>query len=232
MTAINYTPTDPSADGFVSEAEVTAYLSGRIEATKWEALDDDQKAAHIRLATISINGQRFGRRALYDYNTTTTLAQALKFPDESTHTLTATVTAKTDATVTLSYSLPIPSQYYQYGALRVNTGAALGAVLYITSQLGAVITVSSTAGIEVGDQVTIVRGIPLRIKQATMEQVIYVLGGGLTRAVGSNGVKSYSIGDLSETYEDAGSVGGGSMILSPITKMMLKGLISRSGQLI
>ena len=68
-----------------------------------------------------------------------------------------------------------------------------------------------------------------KVKLATAEQAAYVLAGaGEARAQAqADGVSSYSIGDLSETFNGSGAMGG--MPTSVTAKALLRGLISRVG---
>lgn len=71
--------------------------------------------------------------------------------------------------------------------------------------------------------------IPARVKLATADQAAFILSGaGEARAQAqADGVSSYSIGDLSETYNGRGA--SATMPISATAKGYLRGLISRIG---
>jgi len=72
--------------------------------------------------------------------------------------------------------------------------------------------------------------IPVKVKFATCEQAAYILSesGSKRLQLQAEGVKSYSIGDLSETF---GGANTSETPVSVVAKGYLKGLISRIGRI-
>ena len=72
--ALIATPKAPNANSYGTVAEAEAYFAGRLNATAWTALaDEDKKARALITATSRLEQQRFDGWA-------TTAEQALKFP--------------------------------------------------------------------------------------------------------------------------------------------------------
>jgi hypothetical protein len=80
-------------------------------------------------------------------------------------------------------------------------------------------------------RVLLIEKVPLKVKYAVFEQALYICnGGGERQKLQSEGVKSYSIGDLSETFAD-NMVGSGKIAISNEARGLLKGLYTIIGRL-
>lgn len=236
------TVTHPLADSYVSQAEMATYLTGRSEKAQWDALSTDQKDRLLVRATTHIDTQRYFGQKLIQYDGNYRLRQALQFPRTPHVYLYGSVTSVVSGTKVIVDSMVDRPQYakdmFKLGSMSIVEGTGRGDIYDITaSTTGGEVTTSSTiTSIDTTSRVMIFAPISVRVKMAVMEQAVAIMNGIVDRAfMQALGVKSYTIGDLSETYggaNGADAADGSGVILSPETKGLLSGLISRIGRLV
>lgn len=230
------TPTHPEADSYLSLAEADALMESRLSgASEWDALDDDKKERLLKIATTHIDSLRFFHDLHYPVPANYRDKQALKFP--RTNSRRATGKARSVTTNTLVDSdranrTDEPDNFWKYGALVIYEGAGKGKTYDVTAfdMATGTITIEGTfsPAIDTTSYYKVIQKIPQEVKLATLEQALYILNGGGERAkLQSEGVQSYSIGDLSETFNGAGA--GNSLPISHEARGYLSKLISRIG---
>jgi hypothetical protein len=236
--ALETTPTHPLADSYVTVAEADAYLLNRKDVANYTALTNDQKEALLKLATKHIDSLRYRAEKLFEDAQYFRLEQSLKFPTEEEERYmgsVATVDGKKITANSLKNIATLPDDYFNGGALIIIDGTGKGKTYKVAN------FVCETGEVEVEQDFApapdttsrfmIVEKIPLRVKNAVCEQALYICnGGGERQKLQSEGVKSYSIGDLSETFAD-NMVGSGKIAISNEAKGLLKGLYTIIGRL-
>lgn len=229
------TPTHPDADSYVSLSEATSYLANRTGITDWSALTSDQKETALKIATKQIDSFRYRDLKMYDVAMDYRLEQALQFPRNTHPTNTAVVQTASTLAVSIGVSDAInqPNDYWNNGAVIVVSGTGRGQIRLISdfnADTG-VITISEawTTIPDTTSQLRLVKEILKDIKYATIEQALYLSKGGGERArLQSEGVTSYTIGDLSETF--GGAVSNKNIKLSIEAQAYLNKYISRIGR--
>lgn len=230
------TPTHPLADSYLSLTEANDLMENRLSGyDEWNALDDDKKERLLKIATSHIDSLRFFHEAHYPRPADYRDKQALKFP--RTNSERATGKARSVSTNTLTDSdranrSDEPTDYWKYGALVIYEGTGRGKTYEITAfdATTGTFTISGTfdPAIDTTSYYKAIYKIPQEVKLATLEQALYILNGGGERAkLQSEGVQSYSIGDLSETFNGQGA--GNSLPISHEARGYLSKLISRIG---
>ncbi len=234
---LNAIPTHPEANSYLTLAEANDLMNNRSSmSAEWTALTDDQKEKVLIIATRQIDTLRFFHELIYrtpqDYRN----KQALKFP----RTNTREYSGKVDSVSTnylidadLANRQDLPDDYYNKGAVIIYSGTGKGKTYGVTDfdMATGKVTIDGTFSPAIDDTswYRLVEAVPVEVKYACLEQALYIINGGGERAkLQSEGVQSYSIGDLSETFGDGG---GGSMNLplSTEAKGYLSRLISRIG---
>jgi hypothetical protein len=166
--------------------------------------------------------------------------QSLAFPRSNSTGVTGKVDdvgANWVIDTTLIYRKGFPDSRWIGAGIRFNNGNQIGNVYTISAydpNTGK-LTISDEAfdgtAPEVGDAFHVVEGVPSAVRNATLEQALYIMGGGGNRArLQAEGVKSYSIGDLSETFGTVGATG--KIPLAPEARAFLSPYISKIGRLI
>ena len=237
--ALNTTPTDPSADSYVTLAEADAYLQDRTDVSDWTALTDSQKEAVLKLATKHINSMRFFNKPLIDYPTYYRDKQALKFPTKKEDHVTGAVDSAGNTTLVdsgLANKINMPDDYYNDGAVIITDGTGKGQTRKISDFVSSsgTITVSSawTINPDSTSSYLVIVKIPQEVRDATVEQALYIVKGGGERAkLQAEGVEEYKIGDLMERF-NSGVSGGDAVPISLEAKGLLKGFISKIGKLL
>lgn len=236
--ALETTPTHPLADSYVTVAECDAYLQNRKDVANYTALTNDQKEAVLKLATKQIDSLRFCCEPIFKSPIYYRLKQALKFPTchqaQKTGSV-ATVDGKKITSNSLSDIATLPDDFFNGGALIIIDGTGKGKTYKVTDFVSATGEVTIEQDFSPAPDTTsrfiIVEQVPLKVKYAVFEQVLYLCnGGGERQKLQSEGVKSYSIGDLSETFAD-NMVGSGKIAISNEAKGLLKGLYTIIGRL-
>lgn len=230
------TPTHPEANSYLSVTEADELMENRLGMyDEWNALDEDKKDRLLRIATTQIDSLRFHYDLHYPIPADYRDKQALKFP----RTNSKRATGKADS-VSTNYLIDTnrknrsdePDDFWKGGALVIYEGAGKGKTYDVTAfELSTgKITIEGTfsPAIDTTSYYKVIQKIPTEVKLATLEQALYLLNGGGERAkMQAEGVKSYSIGDLSETFGDGGY--GGSLPISTEARGYLSKLISRIG---
>lgn len=234
--------THPLADSYVSQAEMTAYLLGRTEKAQWDALTSDQKDRLLVRATTHIDTQRYFGYKLVQHDGNYRLRQALQFPRSPHVYLYGSVTSVVSGTKVVVDSMVDRPQYakdmFKLGSMSIVEGTGRGDIYEISASTttGEVTTATTITAIDETSRVMVFAPISTRVKMATMEQAVAVMNGIVDRAfMQALGVKSYTIGDLSETYGGANgsdAADGSGVILCPETKGLLSGLITRIGRIL
>lgn len=237
--SLNITPTHPTAESYVSLAEAETYLDNRVDTTAWDALTDDQKSQLLKIATRQIDSFRFFECKMFDKAKDYRLAQKLEFPRNDHFKMTAQVSfASTNKVVcsSLAGNHAMPDDFFNGGAVIVINGTGKGQTMLVSDfvmETGE-FTLSGnwTTQPDTTSQIIAVAPIDSEIKEATIEQAYFLSKGGSTRSqMQADGVTSYRIGDLSETFSDK-LVGSNIVKLSSEAEQLLRGYISVIGELV
>jgi len=236
---MNAIPTHPLADSYATVAEADAYLASRSDAANYLALTTEQKEAQLKLATMQIDSFRFFGNEVFPTNNHYRLKQALKFPRTPAKPVDVT---EMPSTVHVRVSALIdqvqyPDDLWNKGAMVVVEGTGRGNTLYIEDFISntGIFTISNPNNVVVdaSSDVYLIMPIEPKVKMATYEQALFNINGAMARAQAQGaGVKSYSIGDLSETFGGNGASATSGVLLSPEAKNLLSGLISRIGRIV
>lgn len=234
--ALEITPTHPNADSYIALADADTYLDNRSDTSEWDALTDDQKEQLLRIATRQIDTFRFHGVKLYHKPIEYRLEQALEFPRSNIFNMSGSVNSATNSTLvcsTLANNASMPNDYWNNGAVVIINGTGKGQVKLISDfdMSTGTVTISGTWDTNPDSTSTfrLILEIPQKVKDATVEQAFYLSKGGGSRArLQAEGVTSYKIGDLSETFE--GGVSGTEVKLSNEAMALLGKYISRIGR--
>ncbi len=237
--ALVTTPTHPSADSYATVAEADAYFQNRSNVENWSTLSNDQKEAALRLATRHIDSLRFFDRPFYTDPVEYRDRQMLHFPEVKQEGVrTGAVSSAAAAYVTaesLANQSQIPDDYYNGGALVIVSGTGKGQVSKISDFESATGKVTVDANFSTQPDATstfrIFPRIAEKVKYAVFEQALYILsGGGDRKRMQAEGVTSFSLGDLSESYGGSAIGAGMSRIpVCPDAKGYLRGLWTIGG---
>lgn len=234
---LNAIPTHPLANSYLTVEEADEMILNRQNYEGWDALTDDQKAMLLIQATAQIDSLRFRNPSLFNHPGYFRDKQGLKFPDASMRSATGKVDSATSNTITdasLAGHSGRPNDYYKGGAVVITKGTGLGETYKITGFNATTGQVTIEGNFATTPDTTtnfwITQGVPSAIKFAVVEQALYLLAGGGERArMQAEGVKSYSIGDLHETFKDG--MGGGTIPLSTEARAFLTPYISKIGRM-
>jgi len=236
--SLETTPTHPLADSYVTAAEADAYLANRKDVANYTALTTEQKEAILKLATKHIDTLRFRSKSMFDDAMYFRLEQSLKHPtkdEEMFYGVVETVATKKITASALRDVQTLPDDYFNGGAIIIIDGAGKGntyKVANFVSATGEIETETDfSPAVDTTSRCIVVEAIDKKVKYATIEQVLYLSnGGGERQKMQSEGVKSFSIGDLSETFAD-GMIGSGKVAISNEAKGLLKGMWTVIGRL-
>lgn len=238
--ALTVTPTHPDANSYISLADANTYFANRTDVSDWSALTDDQKEAVLKLAVQQIDSLRFFSTRMIEKATYYRREQNLQFPRADHEALSGSVDSATTTTIvdaSLASHINYPDDYWNGGAVIITSGTGRGQTALISDFDSATGTVTVSSAFSTTpdstSQYMLIAKIDNKVKYAQCEQALYLVKGGGERAkLQSEGVKSYSIGDLSETFGD-GAVGGGQTTpIASEARGHLRGLISRIGKMI
>lgn len=233
------TPTHPDANSYLTVSEADAMINSRPNTQNWADLTADQKAYTLILASSQIDALRFFDQKYYDNAREYRLEQALSFPQRNSHSAKVKVNSAGENYITsqqLVDRVNMPDDYWIGGALVVTDNTGKGQVMQISDfdMATGKVTVSEnfTTQPDTTSYVRLIHKVPDKVKWAVIEQALFISSGGGERSqLQAEGVKSYSIGDLSETYADR-PASTGDMPISVQARAYLKGLISRIGKVI
>lgn len=237
--ALNTTPTHPQANSYVTLEEADEYIQGTGSMDVWNALNEDQKEAALKIATRHIDSLRFFHERIYTGVGQYRDRQKLQFPrHHSSRNMSGQVSsAGADWIIDVNQvnRNDTPDDFWNGGALVVTEGAGKGKTYKIEDfdMATGKVTVEEnfSPAVDATSYFRLIQKVPDEVKYATVEQALYNLNGGGERAkMQAEGVKSYSIGDLSETF---GTVGGGATVsISSEARGYLRLYISKIGKLL
>lgn len=238
MADLNSTPSHPDAESYVSLAEAKAYFEDRSGVENWENLDDDKKAAALKIASKHIDSLRFHGCRMFPAPAYYRREQKLQFPREEQYgTKTGGVTSAGAAYIidtNLANQQTLPDDFFNDGAVVITEGTGKGQTALVSDfeMSTGKITVSANWATtpDTTSRYLVMTRIPDRVKYAVLEQALYILsGGGERQRMQAEGVTSFSLGDLSETYRQGAS---NRIPLCPEAKGHLRGLYSVIGRLV
>lgn len=217
---INCIPTDPEATSYVSLAEANEYFANfYYTANEWANAADSIKELALKNAAKVIDRLRFFDEKVSEY-------QKLKFPRcESGGIFTVTISAadaenpKTKFTVNSINSTTLPTDFYKYYGVKFKSGNNNYKYNQIKSYNpidGSMELVSAAAeDLAVGDSLEIILKVPAEVKYAQCEIARSMIEGVYNtgrQKLQAEGVQSFSIGDLSETFN------GGKLVMVAMPK--------------
>ena len=235
---LNSIPTHPSANSYLTLDEAKELIEGRYGAEAWDDLNEAQKESLLTIATKNIDSFRFFNHPIIARPMYYRMQQGLKFPRTGGRSITGKVVTSSTNFITdtnLKDRADMPDDFWNGGAIIITEGLGKGQTMKISDfdMATGKVTVSEnfTTQPNTTSYFLLVEGIPNEVRNALIEQTIYLINGGGERAkLQAEGVQSYRIGDLSETFVDGAN--GASIPLSPQARGYLRGLISRIGRLI
>lgn len=234
--ALITTPSDPTANSYVTQAEADAYFLNRSDVADWSALSNDQKEAVLELATKQIDSLRFHGEKIFEQPNYYRDKQLLKFPRTGARSKAGTVdsagvnyiidSARADQATE-------PDNFWNDGCVVIIDGTGKGQTRKISDfdMATGKITVDTnwTTNPDTSSDYKIIEKIPQKVKDATCEQALYLCkGGGERSKMQSEGVVEYRIGDLSERFADGIA---GKIAISNEAKGMLRGLYTIIGKI-
>lgn len=233
------TPTHPDANSYLTVSEANAMINNRPNTQNWGDLTDDQKAYVLILATEQIDALRFFYPKYYENSRNYRREQSLSFPHREQQSVKVKVnSAESNAIISqqLVDRMNMPDDHWNGGALIVTDGTGKGQTMQISDFEMATgkVTVSAEFATQPDSTsyVQLIEKVPDKVKRAVVEQALFISSGGGERSqLQAEGVKSFSLGDLSETYQDRPGATG-EMPLSVQARAHLKGLVSRIGKVI
>lgn len=240
-TIINAVPTHPDANSYLTLVEANALIGNRPGVDAWTELTDDQKERLLVDATLNIDSYRFFNRPLYEYPRDYRNSQALKFPQQGCRM--ANGKPSTQGTnfftdTNLANKSDMPDDYWNGGAVIITLGGGKGKTYQIADFIAehGHITIFGNfdPAIDSSSYYRLVPKIPSDVKMATIEQALFLIGGGADRAMArSQGVEEYQIGDLRERFgSGGGSASFDQLPFSPIAKTYLRKYISKIGRMV
>lgn len=232
-------PTHPDANSYLTVAEADAMINNRSNTQNWGDLSADQKAYTLIQASAQIDALRFFDPKYYDNAREYRLEQALSFPQRNSQSAKVKVhSAGTNFVVCeqLANRVNMPDDFWNGGALVVTDNTGKGQTYQISDFEMATgkVTISENFAIQPDNTsyVRVIFKVPEKVKMAVIEQALFISSGGGERSqLQAEGVKSYNIGDLSETFADR-PASTGEMPISVQARAYLKGLVSRIGRII
>jgi len=202
--SLDATPAGRSSDTYATLAEANEYFSSFYYGdTVWSGAADALKEQALRMATKIIDRLRFFEQKLCN-------EQKLSFPRSNVET--ASGTAESGSTTTLvSTGLQnkdnYPDDYWNYGCVEIIAGTNKYEKRQITDfvrSTGTVTCAAFSVAIDSTSQFRLIKEVPRQIKHAQCEIALWIIKGNIqgSRAqLQAEGVKSFSIGELSETFD-------------------------------
>ena len=206
--ALNTIPADKDADSYITITEADSYFADFYYGdTVWSAASTALKENALRMATKIIDRFRF-------FHTKFDNEQRLAHPRSNIET--GAGTAESGDTTHLTSSLladkqQYPDDYWNYGGVKILQGTnkyAKRQVKDFTRSTGQIETYSAfDSAIDNTSQFQLIKEVPRDIKHAQAEIALWIMKGqnkGSRAALQAEGVKSFSVGGLSETFESTG----------------------------
>lgn len=236
---LNAIPTHPDANSYVTKDQADALVGNRKNNQGWSELTADQKTDLLIIATSQIDSFRMHHGPMYDNARDYRAAQGLKFPNCEAHNRFASVITAGANFITandLKDRSDLPDDFWNEGVIIITAGTGRGQIRQISDFEMATgkVTVSEawTTQPDTTSRVRVVYKVPADIRMAVVEQALFLASGGGERSqLQAEGVQSYSIGDLSETFAQ-GAAGSSNMPISVQAKAYLKKYISRIGRFV
>lgn len=205
------TPTHKDANSYVSKAEADEYFEGYDlgdsddRHTFWHSKNLIDQENALKMAAKVIDKFRFFREKFYD-------DQALEFPRDNAKTVTGTVDSGT-ADYFLDSNLQndddYPDDYFEYWCCEITEGTnewdkrRISSSTRVTGKVD--LESSFPSALDSTSQFKLIEKIPDAVKQAQCEIALWLLQGKHREGrakLQAAGVKSFSIGDFSETFGD------------------------------
>lgn len=237
---LNATPTHPEANSYLSLAEANTLMQDRSSmVSEWSALTDAQKEKLLIIATRQIDTLRFFHHPIYRVAQDYRNKQALKFPRTNSRAFSGKVdSADTNYFIDsdLANRQDLPDDYYNGGAVVIYNGTGKGKTYGVTDfdMATGKVTIDGTFSpqIDATSWYRLIEAVPVEVKYACLEQALYLLNGGGERAkLQAEGVESYSIGDLSESFGGTNVLGGYNLPISTEARGYLSKLITIIGHM-
>lgn len=234
--SLNTTPSHPQADSYVTVSEADAYLNNRTDVSNWDALSNDQKEAILKMATKQIDTLRFFNKKVVRYPVWCRDEQELQFPRTGGKSRSGVVDSAgsnyfiDSARANQSNE---PDDLWNDGAVIIIEGTGRGQTKKISdfnSSTGKItIDENWTTNPDNTSQYKIIEKLPQKLKDAVCEQALFITNGGNEKSqLASQGITSYSIGDLKESFAEGRL---DKLRVSVEAKALLKGLYSVIGRL-
>jgi hypothetical protein len=181
------TPGAPDANSYVTAAEATAFFAKQYGFGTWaSALDDDQRAQLLIMATEDIDGEKFVGNKMFPRYSELGQEQALKFPRRSTQVrqkrhefISVTLSSASTDTSLISSDLInhsyYPDDFWNGGSVLVTSGDYQFEIRRITDFVRATGTLTTEAfsGSLGSVSAWVVGPIPKEIKECTFWQAWY-----------------------------------------------------------
>lgn len=202
--SLNAIPTDKEADSYATLAEANSYFSDFYYGdTVWSNASDSNKELALKMAVRIIDRFRF-------FNNKFANEQKLSFPRSNAETVTGTAdSGSTTGLICLNILADkdqYPDDYWNYGCLEIIEGTNKYGKKQITGfvrDTGAVTSGAFTLAIDSTSQFRLIKEVPKQIKFAQCEIALWILKGdikGSRAQLQAEGVKSFSVGGLSESF--------------------------------
>lgn len=231
-------PTHPNANSYLTVDEADAMITNRPNTQNWGDLGADQKAYVLIMASEQIDALRFFDEKYYDQSRDYRREQALSFPQRKSESVKVKVnSAEQNAVICgqLANRTHMPDDHWNGGALVVTDGTGKGQTYQISDfdMATGKVTISENFATQPDSTsyIRLIEKVPVKVLRAVVEQALFISSGGGERSqLQAEGVKSFSLGDLSETYQDRPGATG-QMPISVQARAHLKGLVSRIGRI-
>lgn len=227
--ALNTIPADKDADSYISIAEADTYFSDFYYGdTVWTAATTALKEQALKMATKIIDRFRFFHEKFDD-------EQRLAHPRSNIETAASTASSGDTTHLTASIFanlIQYPDDYWNYGCIKIIYGTnrfekrQIKDFIRSTGQFETLTAFSSA--IDSTSQFQAIKEIPRPIKHAQAEIALWIIKGdnkGSRAALQAEGVKSFSVGGLSETFE-----GGKDIPIPQEAQNLLDPFISKIGE--
>ena len=239
--ALNTILSHPDQDSYVTIAEADNYLSSKQGYAVWNALSTAQKEGFLKSSALQMNEIRYKGVEIYNRAKDYRREQNLAFPRVYNMNIEyGNVTSATNTSVSvlnLANQQYLPDDIFNGGVVVIREGTGRGQTVTITdwtSSTGTATVASWTTQPDTTSAISLILPVDSKVKYAQIEQA-YFLSQYRDEDVLNmiQGVESYRIGDLSETYSgntvNFALVGG--QPFSPLAQQSLRGLIDITGYL-
>ena len=227
--ALNTIPADKEADSYISVAEADTYFSDFYYGdTVWSAASTALKEQALKMATKIIDRFRF-------FHTKFDNEQRLEHPRCNIETASSTPSVGDTTHLTapiMANLIQYPDDYWNYGCIKIIYGTNRFEKRQVKDFIRATgqfeVMSAFTSAIDNTSQFQVIKQIPREIKHAQAELALWIIKGsnkGSRAALQAEGVKSFSVGGLSETFE-----GGKDIPIPQEAQNLLDPFISKIGE--